>query len=150
MRQAHSIDIDARFGPDIVCDLAEADSSVIPDNSYDCFLLPYTLLVVRNLEPALRNALRVVRPGGVILATTALLVPVLAEYPEYWRMTPAGWSELLRRTWPGCELRVEAHGNYMVALAAMLGLAQEELTTKELERHDPRYPVLITIYCRKA
>ncbi len=32
----------------------------------------------------------------------------------------------------------------------MLGLAPEELTTEELEYYDARYPVLVTLRCRKA
>jgi hypothetical protein len=148
VRQADSIDIDAKFGPKIVCDLAKADE-VIPDNTYDCFLLPYTLIVVKGLEPALRNAMRVVKPGGWILATTSVLTPVLAEYPEYWRMTEEGWKDVLARVWPGSEPEVRTHGNCVTAVASILGLAQEELEHEELHRNDPRFPVLISIKCRK-
>jgi hypothetical protein len=143
-----SIDIDERFQPTILCDLAEMDRQ-IPAASYDCFLLPYTMMFVRDLEPALRNALRVVKPGGTILATTSLLSPSLAEYPEYWRMTAAGWRALLERVWAGCDIQVAAYGNSVAAVASILGLAQEELTTQELERNDPRFPVVITILCRR-
>jgi hypothetical protein len=148
VQQADSIDIDGQFGPTIVCDIAKAEG-VIPANSYDCFLLPYTLLVVRDLEGALRNALRIVKPGGSILATTSVLTPVLADYPEYWRMTECGWREVMGRVWPGCDVEVRTHGNCVSAVASILGLAQEELTERELSRHDPRFPVLISIRCRK-
>jgi hypothetical protein len=148
VQQADSVDIDGTFGPTIVCDLAKADN-VIASDSYDCFLLPYTLLVVRDLEGALRNALRIVRPGGTILATTSVMTPILAEYPEYWRMTEAGWREVLDRVWPGCEYEVRTHGNCLSAVASVLGLAQQELTDDELRRDDPRFPVLISIFCRK-
>jgi hypothetical protein len=146
--QADSVDIDGQFGPTIVCDLAKADD-VIASNSYDCFLLPYTLLVVKELEPALRNAMRIVKPGGTVLATTSVMTPILAEYPEYWRMTECGWREVLARVWPGCEIEVRTHGNYVSAVASIMGLAQEELTERELNRHDPRFPVLISIKGRK-
>jgi hypothetical protein len=52
--------------------------------------------------------------------------------------------------WPGCEISAESHGKCLVALAAMHGLAQEELREGELDVEDPRYPVLVTIRCRKA
>jgi hypothetical protein len=146
--RADSIDIDGQCGPTIVCDLAKAEG-VVPNDEYDCFLLPYTLLVVKDLEPALRNAMRVVKPGGAILATTSLMTPVLAEYPEYWRMTENGWRELLARVWPGCEVEVKTHGNCVSAVASILGLAQEELRKDELDRHDPRFPVVISIKARK-
>jgi hypothetical protein len=34
-------------------------------------------------------------------------------------------------------------------VTAQLGLALEELSEPELNVHDPRYPVLTTILCRK-
>jgi hypothetical protein len=148
VQQADSVDIDGQFGPTIVCDLAKAEG-VIPSDAYDCFLLPYTLLVVKDLEGALRNAMRIVKPGGTVLATTSVLTPVFAEYPEYWRMTENGWRELLARVWPGCEVDVRTHGNCVAAVASILGLAQEELRTEELERQDQRYPVLISILGKK-
>jgi hypothetical protein len=146
--RADSVDIDGSFGPTIVCDLAKAEG-VIPSDSYDCFLLPYTLIVVRDVENALRNAMRIVRPGGSILATTSVITPVLAAYPEYWRMTEHGWRELLARLWPGCEFEVRTHGNCLSAVASILGLAQEELAARELAHHDPRFPVLISIKATK-
>jgi hypothetical protein len=149
VQQADSIDIDGKFGPTIVCDLAKAEG-VVASDSYDCFLLPYTLLVVKDLEGALRNAMRVVKPGGTVLATTSVLTPVFAEYPEYWRMTENGWRELLERVWPGQEVEVRTHGNCVSAVASILGLAQEELTMQELDRHDPRFPVVISIKGRKT
>jgi hypothetical protein len=148
VRHADSVDIDGQFGPTIVCDIAESED-VIPSNTYDCFLLPYTLIVVKDLEGALRNAMRIVKPGGTVLATTSVLTPVLAEYPEYWRMTEAGWREVLPRVWPGCEIEIGTHGNCVSAVASILGLAQEELTKAELDRDDPRFPVLISIAGRK-
>jgi len=42
-----------------------------------------------------------------------------------------------------------AHGNCLTAVAAVLGLAREELTTRELDYQDDRYPVLITLFWRK-
>jgi hypothetical protein len=53
------------------------------------------------------------------------------------------------RAWPGCEVQVEQHGNCLAAVASMLGLALEELRDDELRVEDPRYPVLVTLVCRK-
>ena len=146
----HSVDIDGRHRPTYVCDLADSDG-VIPSDRYDCFLLPNTLCVLRDIEGCLRQALRVVKPGGVILAATAGFVPLVEEdeYPDYWHLSAAGWEELAHRAWPHCEVRVGSHGNCLAAVAAMLGLAVEELTTAELDVRDARYPVLVTLFCRK-
>ena len=144
----HTIDVNAAFEPTYCCDLALAQS-VVPPDRYDCFLLPQTLSFLRDLEPALAQALRIVRPGGVILATTASLGPLIADGPDYWRMGADGWRLIADRVWSGCEIDVDAYGNCLAAVAAMLGLASEELSPRELAFHDPRYPVLVTLRCRK-
>lgn len=48
---AHSVDIDPSVSPQptFVVDLARAEG-VIPDNTYDCFLLPNTLSVLEDIE----------------------------------------------------------------------------------------------------
>ena len=147
---ADSVDIVLRHNENLtyLCDLAKSER-VIPDASYDCFLLPNTLSHLRDVEGCLRNALRVVRPGGVILATTAALVPLTADVPDYWHASAAGWREIADRSWPGCDVRIDQHGNCLAAVAAMLGLTVEELEPSELDVNDPRYPVLVTVYCRR-
>ena len=148
LRRADSVDLEGTHQPTYACDLARAEG-VIPDDAYDCFLLPNTLNVLRDVEGCLRQALRVVRPGGHILASAATLVPLTGDMPDYWHLSAAGWDEIARRAWPGCDVEVRGHGNSLVAVAAMLGLALEELSDDELAAHDPRYPVLVTLRCRK-
>jgi len=147
---AHSFDIAPLPGhaPTYVVDLAKADG-VIPSDTYDCVLLPNTLSVLRDLEGCLTQALRVLRPGGTILAAGAVFVPLTPDYPDYWRLTGDAWREVTARVWPGCDVEVTQHGNLTAAMAALLGLALEELTPEELDAQDPRYPVAVTIACRK-
>lgn len=142
-----TIDIEPAFAPTFLCDLASAET--IASNRYDCFLLPATLQGLRELDACLREALRVVRPGGVVLASTAGFVPLMADVPDYWRMSADGWREVTSRAWPHCPVDIVAHGNCLAAAAAMMGLAAEELTEEELDSVDPRYPVVITLACRK-
>ncbi len=100
-------------------------------------------------EPCLEHALRVLKPGGTILATTATLVPLTPDFLDYWRLSPAGWKEVATRVWPGCHVSLEVYGNVLAATAAMMGLACEELMRQELDVGDPRYPVLIGLACQK-
>ncbi len=148
LRTAHNVDIDPKCEPTYLCDLAHCES-VLPSEAYDCFLLPCTLHHLRELESSLKNILRAVRPGGVILATCAGMIRLDAEEIDFWHPSPAGWRELLRHAWPGCEVVVEGEGNCLAAVAFDLGLALEELKRKELDYHDGLYPVVTTIYCRK-
>jgi len=148
VRSSHTVDIDPRARPTYVCDLA-TPCDTIPAGRYDCFLLHNTLHLIRDVDAALRTAARVLRPGGVLLAATPVLMPLDgAAAAEYCRPTVDGWRALAERAWPGPDVVVEGHGNCLAAVAAMLGLALEELTEAELEAHDPLYPVLVTAVCR--
>jgi SAM-dependent methyltransferase len=145
--RADTFDIVPSFNPTYLCDFAHCDA-VIPSGAYDCLLLPNTLPHLRELDRALAQAARVVRPGGTVLASAAGLLPLTGDVPEYWRLSPDGWRETLSAAWPGAAIDVAGHGNCLAAIAAQLGLAVEELTPAELEVQDPRYPVLTTVMCR--
>jgi hypothetical protein len=145
---ADSFDINPTVRPTFVCDLARSES-ILASNRYDCCLLPNTLQHLRDLELCLVNALRVVRPGGIILASSSVLVPLIADGPDYWRSSKVGWEQVTDRAWAGSETKIESHGNCLAALAALLGLAAEELNPAELDRQNARYPVLVTLWCRK-
>lgn len=143
---ADTLDISPEFHPTFYCDLAAA--SIVPDGSYDCFLLPNTLPFLRNLDDALRETRRIVRPGGTILATVPGFVPLTPDVEDYWHASANGWRVIASRVWPDCETTVESHGNCLAAAAAMYGIAAEELTDSELDANDPRFPVLVTIRSR--
>ena len=145
--RADTFDIVPAFTPTYLCDFAHCEH-VIPSHTYDCLLLPNTLPHFRELDLCLAQALRVVRPGGTILASVAGLLPLTGDVPDYWRMSPDGWRERLGAAWPGATIEVAGHGNCLAAVGVQLGLALEELTAAELDVHDPRYPVLVTISCR--
>jgi SAM-dependent methyltransferase len=143
---ADTLDISPEFRPTYQCDLASA--AIVPDGSYDCFLLPNTLCFLRNLDAALREARRIVRRGGVILATVPGFVPLTPDVEDYWHASADGWRVVSERVWPDCETAIASHGNCLSAAASMYGIAAEELTDAELDAHDPRYPVLVTISCQ--
>jgi SAM-dependent methyltransferase len=144
---SHTVDVDPVFGATYTCDLADARE--IPDDSYDCMLAPQTLQHVGDLQGVLRTMRRVVKPGGCLLASASGLLPLIPDGEDNWHLSPSGWRRILAREWAGSEISVDGHGNCLAAIAAMHGLALEELTEDELKVNDPRYPVLITIRCRK-
>lgn len=148
LTRADTLDLSAQFSPTYHCDLAAADG-VVPSEMYDCFLLTNTMTHIERLDEALVQALRIVKPGGVILGSAACLLRLTAPEEDFWRMTAAGWRRTLSRAWPGCQLEVRSHGNCLAAVAALYGLALEELTQAELEVDDERFPLLTTMKCVK-
>jgi SAM-dependent methyltransferase len=134
----------------IVADLAAADA--LPSEAFDCFILTQTLQYVYDAPAAIRHAHRILRPGGVLLCS----VPAVSRIgrrqlrQEYWRFTPLACERLLGDVFGAESIDVRAHGNVLVAIAFLTGMAREELSQGELDADDPFYPVLITARATKA
>lgn len=134
----------------IVGDLAGTDA--LPSSAFDCIILTQTLQFVYELQAAVAQAHRALKPGGVLLATVPGISPVIddEELAYYWRFTGASCLELF-----GCEfghdaVRVREYGSPVTAIAFLAGIAYEELTPRELETYDRRYTVVISVRAVKS
>jgi SAM-dependent methyltransferase len=152
LRSAHAIDLTAHT-PDVklVADLSRADE--LPGERYDCFVLQFTMHVIGDVEAALYHAVRLLKPGGVLLVNFSC---VDAQFPRgldmgtgapmwvHWCFTPLQVHNLIR----GIGLvphdyTLETHGNLFARIAYQLNMPSESLTHEELTQHDPAWPVLI-------
>jgi hypothetical protein len=52
---------------------------------------------------------------------------------------------LFHEFFPAENVKVDARGNVLAAIACLHGLASEELRRQELDYHDPDFQVLVTI-----
>jgi SAM-dependent methyltransferase len=129
----------------IVSDLAAADS--VADASFDCFVLTQTLQLIYDVPSAVSHAHRLLTPGGVLLATVPAVSPVVDDehLTDYWRFTAASCTALFGNVFDRESVRVLAYGNMLTSIAFLAGMAYEELTTRELETRDPRFPTLIAV-----
>ena len=146
------LDIDStNTGATIVADLAAADA--VPDEAFDCFVLTQTLQYIFDVGAALRHAARILRPGGVLLATvpsvTRLSVEI-ADLVDYWRFTEASCIELVRREFGDPAPLVQSFGNVLTCTALLAGLAAEELPRSRLELDDPAFPLVVAVRAVKA
>lgn len=132
----------------IVADLAAADA-VQPDR-FDCFVLTQTLQYVRDVGAAVAHAHRILRPGGVLLATVPTLGRLDPVFPDYWRFTPLPCASLFGEAFGRERISVRAYGNVLTAIALLSGMAYQELSPRELETHDPRFPMLVAVRAVKA
>ncbi|HSL43686.1 MAG TPA: methyltransferase domain-containing protein [Anaerolineales bacterium] len=139
------LDIDpANRQATIVADLAAADS--IASNSFDCFILTQTLQLVYDVKAAITHSHRILRPGGVLLVTIPAVSRLAGEgYTDYWRFTPDSCKRLFGEVFGDKQVTVSAYGNVLSAIAFLEGMASEELSKRELDVKDERYPVLLAI-----
>ena len=125
----------------------------LPKNRYDAIILTQVLHILPDMESALQNVFSALVTGGVILATVPVITQVsrfdMQRWGDYWRLTDKALELLADKNLPNCQTTVTAYGNHLTALAALTGLAAEELTGRELEYFDPDYQILIGMYSKK-
>ncbi len=129
----------------VVADLTRADN--IADASYDCFVMTQTLPFIFDVQAALRNTHRILKPGGVLLLTVPG-ISQLSRYDEqrwgdYWRFTPQSVRRLLEEHFNAAEVQLTVYGNVRAAQAVLDGRAAHELRPIDLSHVDGEYPVII-------
>jgi SAM-dependent methyltransferase len=135
----------------VVADLSDAQG--VSAGRFDCFVLTQTLQFVFALDAAIREAHRMLRPGGVLLAT----MPSVSRIDrrgggdgDCWRFTTASAQRLFGAVFGEDRIDVRAYGNVLAAIGFLTGLAREELTDHELDVEDELFPVLIGIRATRA
>lgn len=132
----------------IVADLTRADH--VPSDTFDCIILTQTLQYVYDPRPAVRTLHRILKPGGVVLATLpGISQKDQGDWTWYWSFTGRGVRRLFEEAFAPEAITVESHGNVLAATAFLQGIAAEELTPAELDTHDPLYEVSITLKARR-
>jgi SAM-dependent methyltransferase len=139
------LDIDAS-NPHVTLlgDLARPEE--LPTDAFDCFILTQTLQYPDDLAAAIRSTHQVLRPGGVVLAT----VPVMSQLENHsgadrWRLTAAGCRDLFAPVFGVENTSVASFGNLLTAVAALTGLAAEELREEDLWPSAPELQVLAAV-----
>lgn len=131
----------------LVGDLAGGEG--LPDDAFDCVILTQTLQHIYDTRAVVRTLHRILKPGGAVLATFPGISQIsrydMDRWGDFWRFTTLSARRLFEEVFPPEGVRVESHGNVLVAVAFLHGLATRELEESELQHHDPDYPVLITL-----
>ena len=135
----------------VVSDLRAAAN--IADGVYDCVILTQTAHVIDDIRAVVSEVARILKPGGVVLATLPCASRVCLEYGhdgDFWWVTEDGAREVFSRSFPADGLDVKAKGNVLANAAFLYGLACHELTADELTTNDPYNPLLVTVRAQKS
>ena len=130
----------------LVGDLARADH--IPTAAFDCVILTQTLHLIYDVRAALTTLYRILKPGGVLLATFPGITRIgHGEWGStwYWSFTTRSAQRLFEEVFTVSQVAVETYGNVLAAVAFLHGLAVKELRQEELDYDDPDYQVIIAV-----
>ncbi len=134
-------------GHEIIADLALPHS--VEEGIADCFIIPQTYQFIYDAQSAIANSIRLVKPGGTILATVPGITPISVEdyesWGQYWSFTEMSIRRLFEGAGELSELEVITYGNIKSAAAFLYGYASHELSRKDLDSYDMRYPVIIGV-----
>lgn len=123
----------------IVADLTKPND--IPSNLFDCIICTHVLHVIFELDEAISDLYRILKPGGVLLVAVPHVSMCDAGWHEVWRFTPEGLNRVLCKSFDEANVLVRGYGNSLTAAGEIRGLVATEFTTAELDFHDQRFPV---------
>lgn len=131
----------------IVADLTKADH--LPSNVYDAIIFTQTLQVIYDIQTVIATLYRILKPGGVLLATASGMAQLslndFDKWGEYWRFTSLSARLLFEEAFSAGNVTVQPYGNVLAAISFLEGLAAEDLRGSELEARDRSYEVLIAV-----
>jgi len=131
----------------IVLDLSR--DQTLPADTFDCIICTQTLQFIYDFRTALQCLYRILKPGGVLLATVAGISQVsrfdMDRWGDYWRLTTLSTRRLFDEVFPPESAQINAYGNVLSSVAFLHGISAEELTKDELNYHDPDYQLVIAV-----
>ena len=121
----------------------------VPADSFDCFIITQVLQYVDDLDAAIRESRRILKPGGCLLVT----VPTVGKLDghqdkvagHFWRLTVDSARYLFSRHFPPDKLEVKGWGNALVGASFLQGFCAQELSPRKMDDYDPEYACGVTI-----
>ncbi len=139
-------------GATIVDDLQVGTN--IPSDAFDCVIFTQTFQLIYDSRATIANLHRILKPGGVLLATIPCLSPLCLddreEWWDYWRLTAHAGQRLFGESFGAANVTARAEGNPLAAAAFVMGVALHEMTYEELTARDNVYEMSVLLRAVKA
>ncbi|MDD6627676.1 MAG: methyltransferase domain-containing protein [Lachnospiraceae bacterium] len=119
----------------------------------DCIILTQTLPFIFDVESALKNIYKMLRPKGTLMITVSALEQIsrfdMERWGDYWRFTDLSLRKLIKQSGFDEIQKIDIYGNVKVACGILYGVAAEEFSKTDLDYYDEDYPVIICAVCKK-
>jgi hypothetical protein len=129
----------------IVADLTRPNE--IPSEQFDCIICTHVLHVIPELDKAVAELYRILKPGGVLLTAVPQTSMYDPGWRELWRFTPEGLLFVLSKSFGKENVQVRGYGNSLTAACEIRGVVSDELSKSILDHHDVRFSVEV---CARA
>lgn len=129
----------------MVADLTKPND--IPSNLFDCIICTHVFHVIFELNKAVEELHRILKPGGVLLVAVPQISMCDPNEHELWRFTPEGLHRLLGNVFGMKSVTIHCYGNSLAAAGEIRGLVTCEFTNRELAYRDGRFGVEV---CARA
>jgi surface carbohydrate biosynthesis protein/FkbM family methyltransferase len=120
----------------------------LPVGEINCFICTQTIQCVFDIKATVKNAVKTLKPGGVLLLTASGISQIskfdYERWGEYWRLTKQSMELLLKEVAPKAEIIVESYGNLAASKAYLDGVPAESMDAETLAVNDDDYQMLIT------
>lgn len=121
------------------------DLSEVKDNTFDSLVITQTFGVIDEYQKAIAECHRILKPGGVLLATVSTMAPLHQRGSSYWRFNPLGAKYAFSKIFGTQNVSVSEYGNFHTGLAFWMGLAVEDMDENSFKKNDPEYPFILGI-----
>jgi len=138
--------VDRNPAATIIADLVEAPQ--IPDETFDCIVVTQTLHVVYDIRDAVGTLHRILRPGGIVLATFPGISQVVLDEKGRtwsWALDARLARQLFVSRFREGGVTVATFGTFLAAAAFLQGLAADELTPAQLDANEPGCELLVAV-----
>ncbi|MCI8504522.1 MAG: hypothetical protein HFH00_11975 [Dorea sp.] len=119
----------------------------------DTLIFTQTLMFIYDTQKTVQNIYKMLKPGGVVLATVAGISQISRYEADNWGDFYSFHEDAVKRTFGeifGVEnIQVRCFGNVKTAISLLYGLCCEDLTEEDFAYQDMDYPVIIGIVARK-
>lgn len=139
----YTMDADPRAGADLIADAH--DRSACKQESLDCVILFNVLEHCARPWDVVENVHHWLKKGGTVFCMVPNIQRIHRDPRDYWRILPDALQGLFDRFMT----RVITYGSLLTSIAALSGVATEELTLAELGQVNPQYPVVSCVVAIK-
>ena len=147
------LNYDRSFNPRTTIEADLSSAPHIPSDTFNCIIFTQTLQFIYDLRSAISTLNRILKPGGVLLATLGGIGNTYGIGPSesdwHWLFTVASASRIFQEEFSDTGIEISPHGNVLAAIGFLEGLSAHEFSENELDYYDPRYQMLITIKAAK-